>query len=128
MDRTTQQQAAQMLADLANDGGGTYERSTFIPFRPKDGYAVGVGGAKFPASGFTIEVAGWLGKACAEEYDELFFGTWLDGETVHIDAVRYFAAGSFDEAHLLALKLQQAAFYSFADKVSFDTITGQALS
>jgi len=113
MDTTTTQQATTIVADLANDGGGTYETATLIPFKPEVGFAVGIGGVRYPASLFTPGVAAWLLRAVGQEYETSFVGTWLDNETVCVDAVRYFAGSNRKDALLAGYQAGQDAIYDF---------------
>lgn len=103
-----------ILADLAESGGGTYERGTLLPFRPKDGYAVGIGGTRYPASSFGADEALWLTAAAGGEWDTAYVGTWTDGGEVFVDAVRYFGADRREAAILCGYQHGQAAIYDFA--------------
>ena len=114
------QPVADVLRDLAFDGGGTYESGSYLPFRPSDGYSVAFeGGVKVPSRVVTIEfLTTWL-KAVATEFESSFVGTWMDqdahgerGGTVYIDAVRYIR--SRDEAIAFGIAQHQIAIWDFA--------------
>ncbi len=115
-DQTKRDALNRILADLAENGGGTYERGTLLPFRPDDGYAVGVGGIHLPANIFTAEAVGWSTKAVGSEYDTSYVGTWQEGNTVYIDAVVYIKDRT--EAMLRGMQEWQTAIYSFAEAKS----------
>lgn len=104
---------AHLLADLADHGGGTYEAGTYLPFTPRDGYAVAfIGGVKVSSRGCTLAVLErWL-KAVATEHEASFVGTWLDGDMVYVDAVRYIR--SRDEAIAFGIEQHQLAIWDFA--------------
>lgn len=114
MDTIAKAAAQVVVADLAENGGGTYEVGTLIPFKPDSGYAVGIGGARLPAAAFTTQVAYWLLKAVGTEYEANFVGTWLDGGTVYVDAVKYFVPVNRDRALLLGHELGQKAIFDFS--------------
>lgn len=105
-------QAQRMLADLVENGGGTYVRRTLEPFAPSHGYAVGVGGVAIPACDCTADVIAWCAKGVAGEYMTDYVGTWLSNDVVYIDAVRHIEPG--DLAIRLASDLGQQAIYDFA--------------
>jgi hypothetical protein len=114
MDQTALNAANQVLADLVQNGGGTYEQGTLLPFTPKVGYAVGIGGVRYPAAGFDAEVVFWLSRAVATEYETSYVGTWLKDGTVHLDAVRYFGPERAHQALACAYYYGQEAIYDFA--------------
>ena len=116
MDQTKARAAAATLADLAQDGGGTYEAETYLPFRPTSGFAVGIGGARIPAAAYDIQTAYWLLRAVSTEYEANYVGTWLDGGMVHVDAVRYIR--DLSSAVVLARAMGQEAIYDFGDRIS----------
>jgi len=87
MDTTAQ--AQQMLADIANNGGGTYTQRDLEPYRPIAGYIVAIGGAILPAKDVTAESIVLVAKAVAGEHMTDLVGTWLDDGKVYIDAVRH---------------------------------------
>lgn len=111
-DPTATAAANVILADIANSGGGTYETGTLIPFRPTEGYAVGLGGIKLNTSLATADGILWATRHAAAEYGTSFVGTWLDGDTVHIDAVIYFTDKA--SAVLAGIRARQLAIYDFA--------------
>lgn len=113
MDRTTERAAQRVLADLVQDGGGTYEAKTFLPFKPATGFAVGIGGLHLPVASVTAEVVVWASKAAAGEYETSFFGTWLKDGAVYFDAVRYFAGDQRRDALLAGYQAGQEAIYDF---------------
>lgn len=104
---------ADILTDLVARGGGTYEQGTYLPFTPRDGFAVAFrGGVKLSSRGCTMAaLERWL-KAVATEFEASFVGTWLDGDTVYIDAVRYIRSPR--EAIAFGIEQQQLAIYDFA--------------
>lgn len=112
MDSILEQAIGQVAADLAENGGGTYEQGTLLPFRPTTGFAVAVGGVTIAASA-PLSVLGMLCRTVAGEYGESFVGTWLDGGTISIDAVRYFAGDQRASALLLGYQTGQKAIYDF---------------
>lgn len=113
MDATLHRAATQVVIDLAENGGGTYEWGTLLPFKPDTGFAVGVGGTRYPADAFDASTAAWLLKATGSEYGEVFVGTWLDSGTVYVDAVRYFNGSRRKDALLLGYQHEQKAIYDF---------------
>lgn len=113
MDQTLERAAQQVLADLVQDGGGTYEAKTFLPFKPSTGFAVGIGGLHMPVASVTAEVVVWASKAAASEYETSFVGTWLKDGNVYFDAVRYFAASERKAALLAGYQAGQEAIYDF---------------
>jgi hypothetical protein len=107
------------MRDLATVGGGTYEQGTYLPFTPKDGFAVAFnGGVKATVGQVTL---GWLErwlKAVPTEFEASFVGTWADGDThdlstvVYLDAVRYIR--NRDEAIAFGVAQRQLAIWDFA--------------
>lgn len=118
MDYILERQANVVVADLAEHGGGTYERGTLLPFKPETGYAVAIGGIRLPASMVTAEQAAWALKAVGGEYETSLVGTWTDGGTVYFDAVRFFAEHRRDQALLCGYQHQQEAIYGFKEAAS----------
>lgn len=117
--------AEHLLDDLATNGGGTYSRygAVILPFRPKSGYAVAYDGVTIPyrpaepGHGGQIE---FLLRKIAKEHDAGEVGTWLDGDTVYIDAVYYFMPGDagYRAAIEYAWNLGQKAIYDFEQRRS----------
>lgn len=116
MKHHTNAQGSLAVAITAEQGGGTFYAGTLQPFTPEDGYAVGIGGAAFPAEAFTAEVAAWLLAAVAAEYRTQFVGTWLHEGKVYIDAVRYFLPDERVKAEVVAINAGQLAIFDFATK------------
>lgn len=113
-DRTLEAASNVVLSDLANNGGGTYERGTLLPFTPKVGYAVGIGGLHLPANIVTSRTVQWASKAAASEFNANYVGTWLKDGTVYFDAVRYFGPERRSDALLAGVAAGQEAIYDFA--------------
>lgn len=103
----------QVIAYTAEHGGGTFEQGTFLPFEPKSGYAVAIGGARVSAEA-DLQVVRMLLHVVPQEYEASFVGTWLEGGTLFIDAVRYFAADRREAALLAGYQAGQQAIYDFA--------------
>jgi len=118
MDRTLEAAANVVVADLADHGGGTYERGTLLPFTPSDGFAVAVGGIHLDAEVVGPENAEWALRAVGGEYETSFVGTWLDDGVVYFDAVMYFAADRGVQALAAGRFYEQKAIYDFATKES----------
>ena len=114
MDRTTKRAADTMLADLANTGGGTYESGTLLPFTPKVGFAVGLGGVHFPASMVTAKLLVQYAKAVTTEHEASFVGTWLDKGIVYIDAVVYYGSHARRTAIEQGREAGQQAIFDFS--------------
>lgn len=120
-----------ILDDLAANGGGTYERETLVPFAPRDGFAVGIGGITMPFDGLTAEQAAWAIGKVAGEYSSRFVGTWLDNGIVSFDAVIYFGLngstrdGALSDAGRQAARYGQKAVYDFATGESIPTFSIQ---
>jgi len=112
MDQTFGQACADVLTDLAMNGGGTYEAKTLIPFTPCHGWAVGQAGIHLPARDVTVATIAWATKAVSSEYETSFVGTWLDGGVVYFDAVHYVVA--VDRATSLGIEYGQKAIFDFA--------------
>jgi len=107
---------AKVLADIAEQGGGTYESGTYLPFTPTDGFAVGIGGIRLPEATVTAaELTRWL-RAVVTEYEASFVGTWRDGGLVYIDAVRYIR--DLPTALDVARVFRQKAIFDFSTKSS----------
>lgn len=116
LDKTTARAVNTMLADLANDGGGTYESGTLLPFRPATGFAVALGGIHLPSTMLDAELLARFAKAVATEHAASYVGTWLKGGFVYIDAVKYFSAFSIQQALTEAREAGQQAIYSFSEQ------------
>lgn len=119
MDKTLATAIATVKADLAESGGGTYEYGTLLPFRPKDGYAIGIGGAAVKAD-ISDESLALLLRGVAGEYITAYVGTWIDpwSGVLYIDAVEY--TRDIERAYELARANGQLAFYGFAEAQSFE--------
>lgn len=115
MDRTLQQQAANVMALTAENGGGTFEGKTLLPFTPDSGFAVGIGGVAIKADCATVETVAILMRAVPGEYMTTYVGTWLQGDVLHIDAVRYFGADRYLAAIAEGEAAGQQAIYDFTD-------------
>ena len=114
------------MAYTVDRGGGTFHAETCIPFEPIAGYAVAVGGVILdPAitGSFRFRNA-W--KHVASEFMTLFVGTWLDGDNLYVDAVRYFGPEWRDEAIALGREHNQLAIYDFAAGESITLVDPEA--
>lgn len=111
-DRTSLRQAAAIVADLVQNAGGTYERN-LLPFTPKVGFAVGIGGVNIPEAEATPEALAWLLPRVAGEHGTSFVGTWADGGRVYIDAVEYYGADRMLAARARGVERGQIAIYDF---------------
>ena len=119
LDRTLEAAAQQAMADLANSGGGTYEAGTFLPFKPENGYAVGIGGIAMKATNVQhADTMAWLMKNVAGEYMTAYVGTWLDEGVVYVDGVVF--CRDINYARTMAREHEQKAFYGFAEKESIN--------
>ena len=118
LDRTLEAAAEQVVADLADHGGGTYERSTLLPFTPSDGFAVAIGGIHLPDDVVGPENAEWALRAVGGEYETSYVGTWLDDGVVYFDAVMYFGADRGAQAIAAGRFYEQKAIYDFGTKES----------
>lgn len=121
LDRTTETAATTVLADLVSSGGGTYEQGTLLPFTPRDGFAVGLGGIHLPMAVVTADAVMWACKAVASEHEASLVGTWLHDGLVYFDAVRYYAAGRRDDAMRDGWLGDQQAIYDFAAREAVST-------
>lgn len=124
MDRTQEQAASRVIADLVENGGGTYEQGTLLPFRPTSGYAVGIGGIHLPATAVTPEAVVWAMKAAASEYATYYVGTWLNDAVVYFDAVLYFGPERREAAMQAGRDAGQMAIYSFAETEALTLVEG----
>lgn len=108
---------AKMLADTVQNGGGTYHAGTsrpFAPFTPGDGYAVAIGGVQMaPATTGAAELVRWANYVTGR-YEARFVGTWLDGDVLYVDAVRYFPRPERAAALKLGREMAQLAIFDFA--------------
>jgi hypothetical protein len=118
MDRILEAQANAVLSDLVNNGGGTYQQGTLLPFSPDKGYAVAIGGVKLPADCATVSMVEWALRQVAREFFTSYVGTWLDEGVVYCDAVVYFANDQFERACAAGREAGQKAIYDFGQKVS----------
>lgn len=107
-----------IIADLVDNGGGTYVAGTLDPFMPDDGYAVGIAGIEVNASDLTAEVAEVTMRDLAKEHGAYHVGTWEKDGIVYIDAVRYFGGAGGQSAVRFAREHNQQELYSFADRRS----------
>lgn len=117
-----------ILSDLAANGGGTYDAVSLVPFTPSDGFAVGVGGLTLHMPAVTVAEAGDiegimrdLGAGMSVSY----VGTWLQGETLHLDGVVYFPEDDRQGAARCAIMMSQRAFYGFAEGKDIPTYSEQ---
>lgn len=106
------------LADLAEDGGGTYEARSLAKVKPTSGYAVGIGGITLPANTVNAEALAWAMDAVAHGYDTDYVGTWLSDGVIFIDAVVLMP--DLREAMALALNHGQEAIYDFLSGESLE--------
>jgi hypothetical protein len=113
MDRTLERQANIGLADLAQDGGGTYQAGTLLKVVWPVGYVVGIGGVALPAANVDAATFVWAARMAATEYNGSFVGTWLDEGRVYFDAVEYFGADRREDAIQRGIALGQKAIYDF---------------
>jgi hypothetical protein len=120
MDTSAQAKGSAMIADLANNGGGTYVQRTLESLRPIAGFAVGVGGLAVPVAECTAEVIAFLAKGVAGEYMADYVGTWLDDGIVYIDAVNLFGADDRAKAEACGRFYGQKAIFDFGAKESID--------
>lgn len=109
-----QDPVADMLASTVENGGGTYEVGTYLPFTPADGFAVGIGGIEVAASAVSVETLRKWVKQVAGEWMTSYVGTWLFGDSLHIDGVVY--VRDEDIARAIAIKQGQQAIWSFAGR------------
>lgn len=116
MDHITRKAIDEVMADLANDGGGTYQAGTFLPFRPESGFAVAIGGVTLPAVACTEESLRWALWAVGSEFMTSFVGTWLNEGTVYVDGVTYFNGSRRDDAIDAGREHGQLAIYDYATK------------
>jgi hypothetical protein len=114
MDTITLRAANAVLAATVENGGATFDGRTLLPFTPSDGYAVAVGGTRYPEAGFDANVLSWMAKAVSSEYETTYAGTWVEGTTVFIDAVKYFAADRRADALAAGRYYGQKAIFDFA--------------
>ena len=115
-DRVLLRQAAEVIATTAMYGGGTFEGRTLLRFNPDSGFAVGIGGITIDARQATVEAIAWLAPRVAGEYMTPYVGTWLQGDVLHIDAVRYFGADRYLDAIAEGEAAGQQAIYDFTDR------------
>ena len=111
MDRILERQALAALDFTTVHGGGTFEGRTMLPFTPRDGYAVAIGGMTFKATDVTPDVLAWACRAVTGEWDTAFAGTWVDDGVFYIDAVQY--VSNRDRAMALGREHAQKAIYDF---------------
>ena len=119
----TLDRANEAIALTVENGGGTFHAASLIPFTPLRGFAVGVGGVILdPEKTDGLRLLRTV-EALADEFETLFVGTWLDGDDLYVDAVRYFGPGFLPEAMLLGRQTQQQTIYDFAtgDVISLAT-------
>lgn len=109
-----------MLSRTVENGGGTFEAGTFLPFEPTDGFAVGMGGVKVDAATATDDLLTFWARKVTTEHGASFVGTWLTDGVIHIDAVTYVKA--IDRALMLGRQWHQLAVYSFAMAESLDIL------
>lgn len=123
-DPTSLRAAAFAIATTVEHGGGTFERGTLLPFTPASGFAVAEGGIAIPASAVDQTTFRGLANAVAGEFDRKFVGTWLNGGTMHIDAVVYFSADRREAAIAAGRNWGQEAIYDFAaqDSIYLDEV------
>jgi hypothetical protein len=114
LDKVLERSAREALALIANNGGGTFERDTLLPFTPKVGYAVGLGGVKLPAAVVEAETLTWISRVVAGEHGTSYWGAWVDGNVIHFDAVQYFGPERRSAALLAGYQHDQQAIYDFA--------------
>lgn len=117
---TITQASQQAIADLAENGGGTYHFDTMAPFTPADGFAVGIGGINLPADDTNAERLAWGLRTVAAEFGATLAGTWLNEGKVYIDAVMYFPADQRDRAMAAGRYYCQLAIFDFGSKESID--------
>ena len=102
------------IALTVENGGGTFHAASLIPFTPLRGFAVGVGGVILdPEKTDGLRLLRTV-EALADEFETLFVGTWLDGDDLYVDAVRYFGPDHLTDAILLGRQCQQQTIYDFA--------------
>lgn len=114
MDRILERYALAALDRTTVMGGGTFEGRTMLPFEPRDGYAVAVGGVTIKADEVTPDVLAWSARAVVGEWDTAFVGTWVEKGVMYIDAVQY--VSDRERAMALGREHQQLAIYDFAEQ------------
>lgn len=112
-DATLLRLAGDVVHQTFANGGGTYEGATLLPFTPKGGFAVGIGGINFPDTALTPEAIAWLARRVSGEHGTVYIGTWLDGGRVYIDAVEYYGADRMLAARARGVERGQIAIYDF---------------
>lgn len=120
MDPITKTRIDKVMADLANDGGGTYQAGTFLPVTWGAGFAVATAdGLAFPAEVATESMLAWAMRQVSRENPRTsYVGTWLDNGVVYIDAVRFFAEDRREAAIQAGREAGQLAIYDFGQKES----------
>lgn len=120
MDPITKTRIDKVMADLANDGGGTYQAGTFLPVTWGAGFAVATEkGLSLPAEWMTPSMLAWTLRQVGRENPTCsFVGTWLDKGVVFVDAVRYFSADRREAAIQAGRESGQLAIYDFGQKES----------
>jgi hypothetical protein len=104
---------ASALAYTVDQGGGTFFAESCEPFRPSDGYAVAVGGVILdPAITGVLRLRNaW--RHVASEFMTSLVGTWLDGDSLYVDAVIWFPAWQRDRAIAEGREHNQLAIFDF---------------
>jgi hypothetical protein len=110
--------AQEALAATVQDGGGTFYADTLLPCNPPTGFAVGLGGAVLDARFVTTDTLKETAKRVGQEWAATLIGTWLDGNTLYVDAVRIFAADRKADAITEGIKGNQLAIYDFTTRKS----------
>lgn len=120
MDPITKTRIDKVLADLANDSGGTYQAGTFLPQTWDSGFAVATErGLSLPAEWMTPSMLAWaIRQVSRENPGTSFVGTWLDKGVVFVDAVVYYAADRREAAIAAGRAAGQVAIYDFGEKAS----------
>jgi len=107
---------AALMAYTIENGGGTFEQGTYLPFKPADGYAVAIAGITLTEADATYEAIKRWGKAIVTEHEASFLGTWLNEGLLYLDAVVYIR--DLDFALRTASAHNQLAIFDFANMTS----------
>ena len=78
-----------IIADLAENGGGTYDALNLQPVTWTTGFAVAIGGVQISADDATPTRIASAVRMVKSEWMTPFVGTWRGGGTVYVDAVEY---------------------------------------
>jgi hypothetical protein len=100
------------IAQTVDQGGGTFYPNG-DPFTAPSGYAVGIGGIILdPAIVGAFRLRHAFRKV-NHDFGGSLVGTWLDGESLYVDAVMYFCAQDRRTAISEGFAHNQLAIYDF---------------